>query len=195
MFNKKLQIFGAALAVTASVFLFSGCTININTPIPQASSAPAFSNSDLMFAQMMIPHHQQAVDMGDLATTRAENEAVAKLAAEIRSEQAPEIEQMQGWLDAAGISGGMMGGMDHSGHGGMQGMLSAEELDALAALSGRDFDLMYLQKMIEHHEGAIAMAQMVIDSSNAEASALGKAIVKSQTEQIAYMKTLLAEIS
>lgn len=133
--------------------------------------------------------------MGDLATTRAENEAVAKLAAEIRSEQAPEIEQMQGWLDAAGISGGMMGGMDHSDHGGMQGMLSAEELDALAALSGRDFDLTYLQKMIEHHEGAIAMAQMVIDSSNAEASALGKAIVKSQTEQIAYMKTLLAKLS
>ena len=139
-----------------------------------------------MFAQMMIPHHQQAVDMGTLAETRASNPVVKKLAAEIKSEQAPEINQMKKWLTSSGSSMTM----DHDM--GMGGMLTDDEMETLKAASGAKFDHLYLVDMIAHHEGAIHMAQMVVDSDNPEAKALGEAIIKSQTKQIEYMKTLLA---
>jgi uncharacterized protein (DUF305 family) len=144
-----------------------------------------FSGSDIMFAQMMIPHHQQAVDMGTLAETRASSPEVKELAAKIKAEQAPEIEQMKSWLELAGASEDM-------GHDmGMGGMLTDEQMSALTAASGAEFDRLYLEGMIGHHQGAIHMAQMVIDSNNAEAKALGEAIISSQTEQIDYMHSLL----
>jgi uncharacterized protein (DUF305 family) len=148
--------------------------------------ASGFSSADLMFAQMMIPHHQQAVDMGTLAETRASDPAVKELAAKIKAEQAPEIAQMSAWLADANSSSGM----DHNMA--MGGMLSDSEMAALTDAEGAAFDKLFLTAMIEHHKGAIQMAQMIIDSNNAEAAALAKAITSSQTEQIAYMEELLA---
>jgi uncharacterized protein (DUF305 family) len=75
----------------------------------------------------------------------------------------------------------------------MGGMLSEADMSALASATGADFDRLYLNGMIAHHEGAVHMAQMVIDSNNAEAKALGEAIVSSQSEQIQYMRELLAK--
>lgn len=175
---------GAALALT-------GCTINIggsndsDNGMMNHSSDSSYSGADIMFAQMMIPHHQQAVDMGTLAETRASDPAVKKLAAQIKAEQAPEIEQMKSWLKAANASLEM-------GHDmGMGGMLSDTEMDALKNSTGAAFDNLYLEGMIQHHKGAIHMAQMVIDSNNAEVAKLGTAIIESQTKQITYMESLL----
>ena len=140
-----------------------------------------------MFAQMMIPHHQQAVDMGTLAETRALSPEVKKLAAQIKSEQAPEITQMKGWLKDANASLDM----GHDMGMGMGGMLSDTEMEALKNAKGADFDRLYLEGMIQHHKGAIHMAQMVVDSNNAEVAKLGKAIIDSQTKQITYMESLL----
>jgi uncharacterized protein (DUF305 family) len=151
------------------------------------SSSSVFSGSDIMFAQMMIPHHQQAVDMGTLAEARALSPEVKALAAKIKAEQAPEITQMKGWLADANAS------MDMGHEMGMGGMLSDTDMKALENAKGAAFDKLFLEGMIGHHEGAIHMAQMVVDSNNAEASALGKAIIDSQTKQITYMESLLAK--
>jgi uncharacterized protein (DUF305 family) len=141
-----------------------------------------------MFAQMMIPHHQQAVDMGTLAETRASNPEVKALAAKIKGEQAPEITQMKGWLESAGAS------LDMGHDMGMGGMLTDADMTALKNAKGAAFDRLYLEGMIGHHKGAIHMAQMVVDSSNGEANALGNAIIDSQTKQITYMESLLGKL-
>jgi uncharacterized protein (DUF305 family) len=104
---------------------------------------------------------------------------------QIKDAQAPEIEQMTSWLDSAGA------GMDMGHDMGMGGMLSAEQMTALENATGPDFDKLYLQGMIAHHEGAIEMAQMIIDSNNGEAKQLGENIVTSQTAEIAQMKKML----
>jgi len=148
-----------------------------------------FSNADIMFAQMMIPHHQQAVDMGTLAETRASNPKVKELAAQIKSEQAPEILQMKAWLTASGS------GMDMGHDMGMNGMLSEADMTALANAKGFKFDVLYLDGMISHHEGAIAMAKDVLDAKNSEVKKLAEQIVKTQTEQISYIKELQQSFS
>lgn len=178
----------AALALT-------GCTINIGTPgskdmmggsmMSENENASGFSNSDIMFAQMMIPHHQQAVDMSTLAETHTTNPEILALAKQIKDAQAPEIEQMTSWIKDSNAS-------MHMGHDmGMGGMLSDEQMTALENAQGAAFDKLYLEGMIGHHEGAIEMAQMIIDSNNAEAKKLAENIVSSQTAEIAQMKKML----
>ena len=178
-----------AIALAAALTL-TGCTINVGTDADNSgmmnhSTHSNFSGADVMFAQMMIPHHQQAVDMGTLAETRASDPAVKKLAAQIKAEQTPEITLMKSWLDEANAT------MDMGHDIGMGGMLDETEMAALTNATGAAFDKLYLEGMIEHHKGAIHMAQMVIDSENAEVAKLGKAIIDSQTKQIAYMESLL----
>lgn len=147
-----------------------------------------YSSSDLMFAEMMVPHHQQAVTMGELARTRAQNPQVRAIASRIKSEQEPEIEQMKVWLGESGV------GEDEPMNMPMEGMLTAQELAHLKSLSGHSFDVLYLQYMIKHHEGAIAMVSMIRNSKNSEVKALGEAIVNSQTAEIVEMKALLAQL-
>jgi uncharacterized protein (DUF305 family) len=178
-----------ALTIAATATL-AGCTINIgddsngmmNGNGMMSNSAGELSASDLMFAQMMIPHHQQAVDMGTLAETRAANPAVKELAAKIKGEQAPEIAQMKGWL-------GSSYDLHHTMV--MKGMLDVAQLTELKTAVGVAFDQLYLTYMIAHHEGAIEMAQSVVDSKNSEVSKLAKSIIESQTAEIDYMKQLL----
>lgn len=193
----KRKTLVSAASLLAVGLLATGCTtVNVAAPSNPVQSHEMhahagdgeFSGMDLMFAQMMIPHHQQAIDMSELAETRAENASVKKLAEEIKAEQDPEIEQMLAWLEAAGASTDM----GHEMH--MDGMLDETEMTALGEATGVEFDRLYLEGMIAHHEGAIAMAQMILDSENPEVKALGKAIVESQTAQIEYMRELLAQL-
>ena len=189
----------AALILIGGLAL-SGCTININNPASDFSSgmmgesgmmghsaSKGFSSADIMFAQMMIPHHQQAVDMGTVAETRALSPEVKALAAKIKAEQAPEITSMKGWLKSAHAS------LDMGHEMGMGGMLSDQEMMELKNASGAQFDRLYLQGMIQHHKGAIRMAQLVKDSDNAVVRKLARSIITSQTEQITYMEQLLAK--
>ena len=198
MFATKYRIAGiTALAIAASVSL-AGCTINMPGSTTDSNgmmdggmmgnnqNSSGFSGSDIMFAQMMIPHHQQAVDMSTLAETHTTNPELLALAKQIKDAQAPEIEQMTGWINNANAS------MDMGHDMGMGGMLSDSDMAALAAANGPAFDKLYLEGMIGHHEGALHMAQMVIDSNNAEAKTLGENIVTSQTAEIAQMKKMLA---
>jgi uncharacterized protein (DUF305 family) len=150
-----------------------------------ASIVPG-QQGDIAFAQMMIPHHDQAVEMADLALERQTSPEVQALAQQIKAAQDPEIEQMTGWLTQWGAS---TSGEDHSG---MAGMVSESDLEALAGLSGAAFDEKWLTLMIAHHEGALTMAQQVIGTtSEASVRTLAEAIVAGQTAEIAEMKALL----
>lgn len=180
-----------------------------------ASDAGLHSNTaagiaaDVAFAQLMIPHHQQAVAMADLALAQATTQPVKELAAQIKAAQAPEIEQLRSWLTAWGAplemegaatssaGGHDMGTMDMSGHdmGGMSmsGMMSDEDMRSLADAVGGEFDRRWLDMMIVHHEGAVEMAKQIRTASeNRDVRLLADAIIAGQSAEIATMRQLVA---
>ncbi len=151
------------------------------------SSSTRFTGADTMFLQMMIPHHQQAIDISEIALKKSKNAELLNLATVIIRDQRSEITQMKAWLDEAGASEDM----GHSAHG-MGGMLDDEDLAALEKATGRDFDTLWLKGMIQHHDGAIHMSEMIKDASNLEIKAFGEKIVQDQSTQITQMKKMLA---
>ncbi|WP_105033430.1 DUF305 domain-containing protein [Cryobacterium aureum] len=159
------------------------------SPAADVSAASAFNSDDVMFAQLMIPHHEQAVEMSDdLLAKDGVDPAIIDLATQIKAAQAPEITTMQGWLNDWDATEDGMAGMDH----GTDGMMSNDDMMALQDASGADAGALYLTQMIMHHEGAIAMAKTELsDGSSADALALAEAIVSSQSIEIAVMDDLL----
>jgi len=142
---------------------------------------------DRMFLMMMVPHHEQAVEMSDLVLQSTRNPEVKALAEAIKAAQGPEIAQMKAWLEDWGMPDP---GMDHNM--GDDGMLDAQEMAALRDATGTARDRLYIEGMIAHHEGAVQMAQDVInDGSNAAVKALAEAIVSAQQAEIAKMKQML----
>ena len=121
--------------------------------------------------------------MSDIALAKSQDSEVLALATQIKNAQAPEIDQMKTW------GGSHMG--SHAGHM-MDGMLTDEEMRALSAATGKEFDRLFLEGMIKHHEGAIDMAEMVVESTNQEVSTLANAIITAQKEEIVRMKELLS---
>ena len=166
-------------------------------------SSSSFNDADVTFAQSMIPHHQQAVEMAQMATTNASSPQVKQLADKIAAAQGPEIETMSGWLEDWGKkvpSGADHGSghdsahdMDSMGSGGMPGMVSDTAMKRLQGLRGAGFDRMFLTMMIEHHAGAIQMARAEeSDGRNRDAVALATVVQGDQSAEIARMKRLLA---
>ncbi len=155
-----------------------------------SSTNAKYSGADVMFLQMMIPHHQQAIDISNLAMKSSQDPELLALAKIIARDQAAEILQMKAWLKDAGASEDMGHSMD-----GMGGMLSADELSALQAASGKAFDILWLKGMTDHHDGAIHMTQMIEDAQNAEIKAFGEKVIADQSAQIEQMKAMLGRIS
>ncbi|MBB5783511.1 DUF305 domain-containing protein [Nonomuraea jabiensis] len=203
----KMRIPAATAAAGAVLALVAGCggagSGSMGSDMPgMSSSAPAattastspaaaFNDADVMFAQMMIPHHQQAVEMADLAATRAADKEVKELAAKIKAAQDPEIQTMKGWLTAWGKpmpSEGMDHGMDHD----MPGMMSEDDMKKLEAAKGGAFDRQFADLMIAHHNGAIQMARTEqAEGSNAEAKELAKTIETAQQAEVAQLREIL----
>ena len=169
-----------------------------------ASADATVNAADVMFAQMMIPHHQQAVTMADLAPTRASDPELKDLAAKIKAAQDPEITTMKGWLTAWGKptdlpSDHSMPGMSATpGHGmpgmdaGMPGMMSEQQMKDLAAAKGPAVDRMFAEMMIAHHRGAIDMARTEqADGSNPEAKALAAEIASDQAAEVQTLQKIL----
>jgi uncharacterized protein (DUF305 family) len=148
------------------------------------------SSDDIMFLQMMIPHHQQAIDISDLALTKSAESELLALAKNIRDEQAAEIVTMKAWLDAAGADLEMDHGASHS----MSGMLSDSELAALDKATGKSFDALWLKAMTGHHTGAIDMAAMIENAKSAEIKSFGEGIVASQSAQNKAMAAMIKRI-
>ena len=164
-----------------------GVIIAISVALSGSQSSPAiaaapYDASAVMFAEMMVPHHKQAVLISKLALKQTTNSAVKKLAARIIAEQGPEVLQMQSWIPADGMMG-----MDHP----MRGMVSPSDLAKLKAARGKKFDGLYLVDMTLHHQGAIAMATPLMKSKNPEVSALSGNIVKGQTDEIREMHRIM----
>ncbi|OIJ26047.1 DUF305 domain-containing protein [Nocardioides luteus] len=154
------------------------------------------NDADVTFAQQMIPHHQQAIEMAKAAETHAESQEVKDLAADIEAAQGPEIKTMTGWLEDWGedVPDEGMPGMDHGDmpSDGMTGMMSQDDMNELGNATGAAFDRMFLTMMIEHHEGAIEMAKTEqADGESADAKALAEDIETAQTEEIQTMQDLL----
>ncbi|SMF57633.1 DUF305 domain-containing protein [Streptomyces sp. Amel2xC10] len=163
-----------------------------------AASASAaqgtYGAADVAFAKGMVPHHRQAVEMAGLAAGRARSPEVKKLAEDIEKAQGPEIETLSGWLVSWGEEVPAPGAMDHSMHSGTGGMMDAEEMDGLKGLSGSAFDTAFLRMMIEHHNGAVAMAEVEqADGAYAPAKAMAGDIIASQTAEITRMNDLLGQ--
>ncbi|MDR7085570.1 uncharacterized protein (DUF305 family) [Aeromicrobium panaciterrae] len=149
------------------------------------------NDADVEFAQQMIPHHEQAVEMADLVPGADASPEVVELAAQIKAAQAPEIKQMKRWLKDWGASAIADHDMDHMDMG--DGMLSDDELRDLGRATGADFDRLWLTGMIAHHEGAITMAKAeLVDGKDTAARKLAQAIIDGQQKEIATMKGLLA---
>ncbi|NGO43823.1 DUF305 domain-containing protein [Streptomyces ureilyticus] len=168
---------------------------------PSASaSAKAGNNNDadVSFATDMIQHHRQAVEMADLAADRASSQEVKDLATKIEGAQDPEIKTMSGWLtswgegvpaDMSGMEGHNMGDMSS-----MPGMMSSEDMDKLEKASGAEFDKMFLEMMIKHHEGAVEMAEtQKADGKYGPAVKLADDVITAQTAEIEQMNKMLGK--
>lgn len=166
---------------------------------PVAKSSTEHNAADVAFATGMIPHHAQALAMVDLTMNRPLDPEVERLTEQIRNAQAPEIETMSDWLDSWGepIPETVR---DHANahddsadmHGSGHGLMSAEDMAALEAASDDDFRAMWLEMMIEHHEGAVSMAQTVVDEGQFQpATDLAESIIESQRAEIDRMRDLL----
>ena len=148
-----------------------------------------YTGADVMFLQMMIPHHQQAIDISNLAMKVSKDAELLALAKKIAADQAAEITQMKAWLKDAGASEDPGHAMD-----GMGGMLTDADLATLKAATGKDFDILWLKGMTGHHDGAVHMTMMIEDAQNADIKAFGETVVADQTAQIDQMKAMLARI-
>lgn len=190
----------SALGIAAVVVL-AGCgTADSGESAVTGSSGGEVSgehnDADVMFAQMMIPHHEQAVEMSDVVLDKEGlSSEITELATQVKDAQAPEIETMTGWLDAWGepVEGHHMESAD--GKDGMDGMLSEDQRGELEAAEGEEAARMFLESMTAHHNGAVDMAQEEIENGeNPEAIALAEDIVEAQEAEIEEMKELLAEL-
>lgn len=204
----------AAVSVTAALTLAAcgadGGDASSSAASSSASSSPsssagavgAHNGQDVSFAQGMIPHHRQALEMAELAARRASSAQVKDLASRIEKAQDPEIKTMSGWLStwgekvpaASDSMAGAMPGMDHSGGSAMPGMMGASDMDELAKASGKDFDAMFLAMMVRHHQGAVDMA--AVEKSKGAygpARSMADSVVTAQTAEIAEMKKLLGK--
>ncbi|MFJ8781246.1 DUF305 domain-containing protein [Streptomyces sp. NPDC102476] len=197
----------AALTVSA-VFALAACgggddsgSAASSPSVSAETSAGAHNAQDVSFAQGMIPHHQQAVEMAELADGRAASAQVKDLAARVEKAQGPEISTMSGWLKAWDEKvPESMPGMDHSGMEGMEGMdgmagmMDSADMDKLKKASGKEFDSMFLTMMVEHHKGAVEMATTEkAKGEYKDATAMAGDIVTSQNAEISKMKKLLGE--
>jgi uncharacterized protein (DUF305 family) len=184
---------GADAGTAPSHGMDHGSSSQMSSVMPDASAD--HNATDIMFSQMMIPHHAQAVEMSDIMLAKTGvPAAVASLATRIKAAQAPEIGQMTGWLGEWNQPTGMMTEQAMSGAG-MSGMVSAGDLARLKAAQGTEAVKLFLTQMVAHHEGAIAMARTEAGSGKfGDTIALANAIVTSQQAEIQEMKQLLAAL-
>ena len=211
MINTKFLTLSAA-AIAAALAL-AACSTGASTP-SAASSSPASSASsmpgmgqgmmsssapaaatehneaDTMFAQGMIPHHVQAVEMSEMMLQKKDIPAsVTDLAARIKAAQAPEIETMTGWLRTRNEPAAM--GAGHT----MDGMMGADDMKQLEAAQGTEAAKLFLTQMVAHHQGAVMMAKTEMSQGkNADAIQLSKDIVTAQEAEIKEMQDLLATL-
>jgi uncharacterized protein (DUF305 family) len=193
------RVAAALAALTVALFVSScsspasdGHTDHPHSDEPVITGQPAGYNADdVAFATNMIPHHQQAVDLSAMVPDRSTNAALVALAEQISAAQQPEINVMKVFLVQWNENPDSNSG--HAGHGNaMQGMVDQATMTKLESLNGQEFDKLWLESMISHHQGAIEMAKAEIaNGDNVDAKSLAKNIVTTQEAEIGQMKQML----
>ena len=172
-----------------------------SSSVSASASQGDHKQADVTFAQQMIPHHQQAVEMAKLVPSHSTNQKVLELASQIQQAQDPEIQKMTGWLQTWGApaptTGMNMPGMNMPGmdHGSMPGMMTSDDMTKLGQVKGAAFDRLWLQMMIQHHQGAVEMAKTELQQgASNEAKQLAQQIIDTQQKEIATMSQLLSQV-
>ncbi|WP_040795645.1 DUF305 domain-containing protein [Nocardia higoensis] len=203
----------AVLVVLAAAAVLTGCgnddsaagrTEGVTTTSVSAPAAPgtattavpaeAHNDADIAFAQQMIPHHQQAVMMAEMALMRSTDPQLIELAERIQAAQQPEIATMTAWLQAWGVPvmGGGHGPGPHGGGWPMPGMMNDEQMSHMGAATGAEFDRLWLTGMITHHEGAITMSRTELaEGAYPDAKAMAQHIIDGQQAEIDQMRDML----
>lgn len=197
----KLRTLFVIPGILAAGLVLAGCSTGpVESTSPQSTTAPSvtedFNSADVMFAQMMVPHHVQAVEMSDVILAKdGIDPRVISLAEEIKAAQQPEIDALNGMLKSWGMPQAPTDGMD-MGHGDqMDGMMTEEDMAALDAATGTEASRLFLEQMIVHHEGAVEMAQIEVDSgTNPDAVAMAQAIIDAQNIEIETMREILQSL-
>lgn len=156
-----------------------------------------FNAADVAFAQGMIPHHTQAIEMADMAADQASSAEVVTLAAQIKAAQGPEIDQLTTWLEEwnQDVPDGSMNMDGGSGSMSMDGMMSDSDMTMLSDATGAAFDQMFLSMMVTHHQGAVTMAEQEISDGKYEpAIEMAQTIVETQNAEIDKMIQLMSTL-
>lgn len=158
------------------------------------ATAGTANEADIAYAMGMAAHHEQAVEMSEIVLAHdGLDERVADLAERIRDAQGPEIAQMEAWLEAWGADTSDMAG--HGDHG-MAGMQSEEDLQAMRDADAGDAQVLFLKAMVEHHEGALDMAEAHLEEgADPDALALSEQVIATQRAEIDEMRALLDELA
>ena len=162
--SSHLAVAGAVLSLLVAL-----------APAQAAAQAPRYSPADVEFMQGMIGHHAQAIDMAALVPSRSTNRSIRILAQRITISQTDEIHLMQGWLKARGQAAPdptasheqRHDGMGDMGQMLMPGMLTPDQMAQLAGAKNSEFDRLFLQFMIQHHQGALTMVRALFDTQGA----------------------------
>jgi uncharacterized protein (DUF305 family) len=174
------------LVIVSFAALAAGC----------GSTPSTLNEADVEFLQGMIPHHQQAVEMAELVEPSTDRAELRQLAGDVISTQSAEVELMTGLLEEAGedVPDADMSGMDHGAEPMMGGMMTDEQMGAMRGASGVEFDVVWAESMIAHHQGAIEAAESVLEEgAAAEVRALAEAVIEAQTSEIAQLTAWLDE--
>jgi uncharacterized protein (DUF305 family) len=151
--------------------------------------------ADQHFIEMMIPHHQGAIDMANLALSKAKRPEIKRLAEAIKRDQNREIEQMKTWYKqwyGTEVPASSTMGMGRSRPSGMgmrgMGMMHSMGMNLDALKNATDFDKAFIEQMIPHHKMAVMMSAMVLDSNRPEMRNLAKSIIQTQSAEIELMR-------
>ena len=195
MTSVHIRATAALIALTTATVVSSCATAgredhSVHASATSTEQVAAHDADDVQFAQLMIPHHEQAIELAAMVPDRSTNPDVVALAAKIAGEQQPEISTMKALLQQWNVKPES----HESGHAGMamEGMVDDATMVKLDSLKGADFDTLWLQSMISHHQGAIGMAKTEIaDGKSADLVTLAKNIVTAQQAEIDQMKQIL----
>lgn len=199
MFNKRTLL--AVVGVLAASLTLSACSTGTSdtgsdSPGSSSDAAATFNDQDVSFAQSMVVHHSQAIDMAQVILDKdGIDPRVTELAQDIKDAQGPEIEQLNGFLEQWEAPSEMEGmdGMD--GMEGVAGTMSEQDMADLEAASGAEASRLFLEQMTVHHEGAVEMAQVQVDEGqDPDATALAQKIIDDQNAELELMDEILATL-
>ena len=192
MFNKRTLAVVGILAASLTLSACSTGSPDTGDDSPGSTSDPAatFNDQDVSFAQSMVVHHSQAIDMSQMILDKdGIDPGVTELAQDIKDAQGPEIEQLNGFLEQWGAPSEMEG-MD--GMEGVDGTMSEQDMSDLEAATGIEASRLFLEQMTVHHEGAVEMAQVEVDEGeDPDAAALAQQIIDDQNAELELMDELL----